>query len=278
MSDSPHPVIKSRANPKIRRLIKLRDNRTRRQSKCVIVDGWRETSHAIQSGLRLCGLYLTPEEYRRQLASSDELAKRSIEQSMAVDAVFFVSESLLEKIAFGQSPRGVVAEFHEPESALSTISLSDNPLILVLDRIEKPGNLGAIFRSADAAGVDAILLCECTDCFNPNAIRNSQGAVFHVPKAKGSQSDISEFLSSRRIQLFSARVESSSPLWRTNLSGPAAIIFGNEADGLGTRWQDHSEVKIDGIQIPMIGKVDSLNVSVTAAIIAMEAARQRSAM
>jgi len=270
------PAIKSHANPNIRRVMKLRDNRQRRKMQRFLVDGWRETSLALQAGMELISLYLSVDHHELLVQSNHQTELGMIRKARETDSLTFVTESIANKIAFGQSPRGVVAEFVEPASNLAAIRLTSNPLILILDQIEKPGNLGAIFRTGDAAGVDAILLCESTDRFNPNAIRNSQGAVFHVPSACGTQSEIAAFLNHHSIIARAARVESSDILWQTDLSKPTAIILGNEANGLGGRWQEYQAGPIRGIRIPMQGKTDSLNVSVTAAIMAMEAARQRS--
>ena len=275
MSNLPPSVLRSHANPKIKRFLRLRDNRARRKAKRVIVDGWRETGQALEAGLKLCELFLSAEEYERKHSDPHSGEAKILQDAEKRDQLNILSEPLLKKIAFGQSPRGVVSEFEEPTANLSDIQLSPNPLLLILDRIEKPGNLGAIFRTGDAAGVDAILMCECTDAFNPNAIRNSQGAIFHVQSASASESDITNFLEANRITPRAARVESSDQLWETDLQSPTAIILGNEAEGLGGRWKETPRGQIRGIRIPMQGSADSLNVSITAAVISMEAARQR---
>ena len=181
----------------------------------------------------------------------------------------------MERIAYGQSHRGVVAEFVQPTLSFASLVLPPSPLILILDQIEKPGNLGAIFRSADAAGIDAILLCETHDLFNPNAIRSSLGSVFHIPSAAGDEQQIGQFLREQGIRPLAARVESATELWQCRLNGPLAIILGSEANGLGERWQSLAGAPIEGVRIPMLGRIDSLNVSVSAAVIAMEARRQR---
>lgn len=275
MSNLPPSVLRSHANPKIKRFLRLRDNRARRKAKRVIVDGWRETAQALEAGLKLCELFLSAEEYERKHSDPHSGEAKILQDAEKRDQLTLLSEPLLKKIAFGQSPRGLVSEFQEPVANLSDIQLSPNPLLFILDRIEKPGNLGAIFRTGDAAGVDAILMCECTDPFNPNAIRNSQGAIFHVQSASASESDITNFLEAKRITPRAARVESSDQLWETDLQSPTAIILGNEAEGLGGRWKETPGGQIRGIRIPMQGSADSLNVSITAAVISMEAARQR---
>ncbi len=274
MTDSDATVLQSTSNPTIRRLVRMRDNRARRRAKRILVDGWRETSRAMEAGFELAGLYLQATRDNDPNAL-DGIARKLVEIAKKNGSYQPVSASLMSKISFGQSSRGVVAEFVEPEQEISQIELPPAPIILVLDKIEKPGNLGAIFRSSDAAGVDAIFLCDCVDTFNPNAIRNSQGSVFHIPSATGSQEEIAKILVSHQIRTLAARVESSQSLWESNLKGSVAVILGNEADGLGDRWERLQNETIPGIQIPMMGKADSLNVSVTAAVIAMEMRRQR---
>ena len=188
----------------------------------------------------------------------------------------WVADRLMEKISYGQSSRGVVAEFVRPNPSLNSLDLPENPLILVLDEIEKPGNIGAVFRSADAAGVDVILLSDCVDQYNPNSIRSSLGTIFQIPSFNGTESELRDFLISRSIQVFAARVESSKSLWKCDLKGPTAIVLGSEARGLKERWNAEHETCIAGIRIPMAGEADSLNIAASAAIIAFEAARQRS--
>ena len=153
--------------------------------------------------------------------------------------------------------------------------MPENPLVLILDQVEKPGNIGAIFRSADAADVDAVLLCESGDAFNPNAIRSSLGAVFHVACASGSEVELADFLVRHHVHVLAARVESSDSLWTTDLRRPTAIILGSEAEGIGNRWQEINGEPVQGIHIPIAGNVDSLNAANSAAVIAYEARRQR---
>ncbi len=271
MGESKPVVVRSAANPRIRHLIRMRDNRARRKAGRVIVDGWRETMRAADAGLTLCQLCI---------AESSDQWNNALQINPSLDNTIVVSESLLEKVCYGSSPRGVVAEFERPSRSLDQLQLPAKPLLLVLDRVEKPGNVGAIFRCADGLGVDAVLLCESADPFNPNAIRNSLGSVFHVPTAVGTELELGQFLLDNEIAAVAARVESSAPVWSTNFRSGLAIILGSEADGLGSRWRHlgaeaTKENEIPGLRIPMRGKGDSLNVSVTAALICYEARRQR---
>ncbi len=275
MNESKPVVLRSAANPTVRHLQRMRDNRARRKAGRVIVDGWRETGNAIQAGLELCGIYLPESTSIEAETDRDPVIAAILGHANPAGKTTLVSDSIMQKIGYGQSPRGVVAEFEQPTMSLQSLKLPASPLILVLDRIEKPGNVGAVFRCADAAGVDAVLLCETHDLFNPNAIRSSLGCVFHVPAAVGTQGELQAFFADRSIRVVAARVESSTPLWSAELSGPLAIVLGSEAEGLGERWQMVGEAAVEGIRIPMAGKVDSLNVSVSAAVIAFEARRRR---
>lgn len=275
MTTSKPVVLRSAANPTIRHLIRMRDNRARRKAGRVIVDGWRETAQAMHAGLKMCGIYLPESQAIQAEVATDPAVASILEQAKASGKITWVSDSIMQKIGYGQSPRGVVAELEQPSVSLEQLELPSSPLVLVLDQIEKPGNIGAVFRCADAAGVDAVLLCESQDRFNPNAIRSSLGCVFHVPSAHGTLSELESFLVRRSIRVLAARVESSTPLWSADLSGPLAIVLGSESGGLGDRWRSAGGIPVEGIKIPMAGHVDSLNVSVSAAVIAFEANRQR---
>ncbi|MEM8670176.1 MAG: TrmH family RNA methyltransferase [Planctomycetota bacterium] len=274
MGESKPIVLRSSANPTVRHLVRLRDNRARRKLDRVIVDGWRETNQAIESGMTLVGLYVA-EPSESTSGTDSPLIEGLCHLASSAGKLQRVSSQIMQKIAYGQSPRGCVAEFERPQRAITDLDPPSDPLVLVLDRIEKPGNVGAIFRCADAAGVDAVLLCECGDVWNPNAIRSSQGCVFHVPSSECSQSEIAGFLQAHSVRLVAARVESSQLLWETSLAGGVAILLGSEAHGLGERWQQIDETTVAGVRIPMAGSIDSLNVSVSAAVILYEAVRQR---
>lgn len=276
----PDPVLlSSPANPTVKRLIRLRDNRRRRHARRVLVDGWRETARAIDAGLSLSAIYLPQASQQTPDAEDDPQEVATVRRAAAGAAHrYVVSDALMAKISYGQSPRGVVAEFEQPDWSLSRWSLPETPLILILDTIEKPGNVGAVLRCADAAGIDAVMLTgRGCDLFNPNVIRSSLGTVFTVPTAAASDREAEAFLIEHHIRPVAARVEGSTPLWSTDWSGSVAIILGSEARGLGTRWQQLADQPIEGVRIPMLGRADSLNISVSAAVIAYEAVRVRQA-
>jgi TrmH family RNA methyltransferase len=270
-------ILRSAANPNVKHLVRMRDNRSRRKAGRVIVDGWRETAQAIHAGLVLVGIYRA--HNAKENAPQDPWQRQVIESAAVRDKTRWVTAEILEKIGYGQSTRGVahgvVAEFERPNKPLDGLNLTLQPLVMVLDRIEKPGNVGAIFRSAEAAGVSAIAMCDGGDPFHPNAIRSSSGGVFHVPWASASQAEISQYLIQHSIRPLAARVESSESLYRTDWSGPVAIIVGNEAEGLSDRWRTMGDQPINGVRIPMAGQVDSLNVSVAAALLAFTAVHFR---
>lgn len=199
MTAPEHPEIRSVANPTVKHLVRLRDNRTRRRLGRVIVDGWRETSRAVEGGLELCGLYLPSG------GDDADVAPQVLTQAAKRGLIRRVSSVVMEKISYGQSPRSVVAEFVAPDKPLSQLQLSSCPLILVLDQIEKPGNIGAVFRCADAAGVDAVILTDAdSDLFNPNAIRSSLGAVFVVPAAVATEAETRSLLTNHQIRPLAA--------------------------------------------------------------------------
>lgn len=275
MSESKPVILRSSANATLRHLIRMRDNRSRRKANRVVVDGWRETSQAIHAGLELCGIYVPESLINGKSTDFEPVIRVVMAHASDTHKLHWVADPLMDKIGYGQSARGVVAEFTRPDSSLDSLDLPKNPLILVLDQIEKPGNIGAVFRSADAAGVHAILMSDCVDHYNPNSIRSSLGTIFQIQSASGTEEELRKFLHSQAINILAARVESSKLLWNCELRGPTAIVLGSEASGLRQRWSSGDGISIDGLQIPMSGRADSLNIAASAAIIAFEASRQR---
>lgn len=290
MSDSAPVVLRSPSNPVVKHLVRMRNNRARRKAGAVIVDGWRETSQSLAARMTLRGLYYCQPEPSEEANPDTDWRQRVLCNSDAITKSTWVTPSILDKIGYGDSSRGVVAEFERPDTSLTRFgraifkdeslppvsqSASSKPLILVLDRIEKPGNIGAIFRTADAAGVDGVLICDGGDSYHPNAIRSSSGGVFHVPWAEASLEEAVMFLQSSNARVLAARVEASKSCWVTDYSGCVAIVMGNEADGLQSRWSTFGGKQTEGIHIPMAGQVDSLNVSVAAAVLVFAARQAR---
>ena len=189
--------------------------------------------------------------------------------------VIEVPLALYEKIAVRGSTEGIVAEVRVKERRLGELELPDNPLIVVLESVEKPGNLGAVLRSADAAGADAVIVCDpLTDLWNPNLIRASIGAVFTVPTIAAPSAEVIPWLKARGIRILTAQLQDSEWYYETPMTGPTALVMGTESTGLTQAWRIAADAHI---RIPMLGRLDSLNVSVSAAILLFEAVRQRHA-
>ncbi len=187
--------------------------------------------------------------------------------------VFHVSPEVYGKIAYRGGTEGIIAEMKYKDRRLEDIKLSENPLIVVLESVEKPGNLGAVLRSADAAGADAVIICDpLTDLYNPNLIRASIGAIFSRQVAAATSEETISWLKANNIQILTAQLQDSSLYYDTPMTGPTAIVMGTESTGLTDIWRKAADKHI---RIPMLGALDSLNVSVSAAILLYEVVRQR---
>ncbi|MCI1639736.1 MAG: RNA methyltransferase [Bacteroidales bacterium] len=263
--------VTSAKNPKIKELLALRDkSRLRRKNDLFIVEGLKETEHCLNAGFKASTLFVCGEILgERNLDSIVSLA----ESANPGCGIIAVPSFLYEKIAYRGSTEGIIAEIIRKEKTLDDIKLGSNPLIVILETVEKPGNIGAVLRSADAAGADAVIICDpLTDIYNPNIIRASIGAVFTVQTAAASNEDTFKWLKSNGISIYTAQLQDSSPYYDTDMSKPAAIVAGTESSGLTDFWRKAADRHI---MIPMLGKLDSLNVSVSAAILLYEAVRQR---
>jgi RNA methyltransferase, TrmH family len=274
---SPSPLLQSLANPTVRHLIRMRDNRDRRKAGEILTDGVRQTSMALASGLTPIGLYVDQSQYDQVLAELSESLDNGLPPDNRLSTgnsfVRAVSSTVMAKIAYGETASGIVGQFRWKTPSLGELQFKAEPFVLVLDRIEKPGNIGAILRSANAAGVDAVVLCDGGDLSHPNVIRNSQGSVFTTVCAVATWQQTKDFLDQQGIRPLAARVESSASIYETDLTGSVAIVVGNEAEGLGDRWP--AAAGVCGVHIPMVGQVDSLNVGVSASLLVYEAFRRR---
>ncbi len=187
--------------------------------------------------------------------------------------LFQVTPEVYSKVAYREGTEGIMAEVYSKPQDLGNLNLPDNPIIIVLESVEKPGNLGAVLRSADAAAASAVIICDpLTDLYNPNLIRASVGAVFTVPVAVASTKETISFLKNKGIKILTAQLQDSSLYYSEQMSGPTAIVMGTESTGLSQEWRAAADAHI---RIPMLGRLDSLNVSVSAAILLFEALRQR---
>jgi TrmH family RNA methyltransferase len=268
------PPITSLQNPRVKQAVKLRDRSGRDEQRRIIIDGQREIERALAAGVQLVELFIEadvlPPDVERRLAA----------QARAAGAdVLDVTAAVMQKLAFGDRHAGVVAVAETPSADLQkfaqdlSVKSTRPPLIAVLEGVEKPGNLGAVLRTADAAGVTGLIVANPrTDLFNPNAIRASLGAIFTVPLAAVSSVECLAWLRAQKYSLVAARVDGAANYTAADFRGPSAIILGSEAAGLSSQWHAPD---IQAIQLPMLGSVDSLNVSVTAAVLFYEALRQR---
>lgn len=256
--------ITSARNPRIKELILLRSkSRERRERALFLVEGEREVIRAIESGFMPLSIFYSPAYIDRP----------KIPQVAANVELFEVPANIYDKIAYRGGTEGIIAVMQVKQHQLDEISLSDNPLIIVLESLEKPGNLGAILRTADACGADCVLVCDpLADIFNPNVIRASTGAFFSVNSVCCTSEEALRWLKRSNISILTTQLQDSSPYYDSDMRGAVAIVFGREDEGLSDFWKEHSDEKI---RIPMAGICDSLNVSVSAAVICFEALRQR---
>jgi TrmH family RNA methyltransferase len=261
------PEITSLTNPRVKAAVRLRDRREREVTGLTIVDGAREILRALDAGVRVETAFLAPDLVRSAdaIAVADRIGRR--------ETTLEVSPDVLAKVAFGDRSDGVVAIVEVPRPALDDVPLAEDPLVVVVEGVEKPGNLGAILRSADGAGVDAIVVADpLTDAFNPNAIRASLGTIFALPVVTATTAEAIAWLRAASIRPVATIVEASVPYTEADLRGPLAIVLGSEAEGLGAAWRIP---EVSAVSIPMAGIADSLNVSVAAAVVLFEAVRQR---
>ena len=253
--------ITSLQNPLVKHLIRLRDDKKQRKlENLMLVEGWDEINLALLAGHIPNSLLIAPEISSRQhdIISSETLT---------------VTQAVFEKLSYRENPDGWIAVFPTPSKSLSDLKLNSNPLLIVAESIEKPGNLGAILRTADAAGVAALLVCDPhTDIYNPNVVRASRGTLFTVPTIELSNMDALSFLREHRIDILAATPQAEEEFTQQDLSGPLAVIVGTEDKGLSDYWLQKADLKV---KIPMVGKVNSLNVSIATALIVYEAKRQR---
>jgi RNA methyltransferase, TrmH family len=261
-------AVSSRHNPRFREALALRDARQRRRSGRILVDGAREIGRALSAGHRVIEAWVAPERIRSHEART---ALADLEASGA--EMVEVSAGLLARLAYGDRDDGLVAVLPTPATELERLVLPEAPLLAVLEGVEKPGNLGAVLRSADGAGVDAVIVADpVSDVWNPNAIRASLGTVFSLPLAVCGADDALGFLRGRGMRIVAADTAAGMEHTAADLRGGVAIVLGSEAAGLSGAWSDQDIVRV---RIPMLGRADSLNVSATAAVLFYEALRQR---
>ncbi|MCX7783095.1 MAG: RNA methyltransferase [Meiothermus sp.] len=258
--------ITSPSNPRIKAIALLKERKERERTGLFLIEGSREIARALAAGIEVveayCGERLNPEE-ARTVAELGRLERHAVKE---------VSESVLKKLSTRENPAGVLAVARIPHVSLASFKPPKNALLLVAVGLEKPGNLGALLRSADAAGADAVLVAGGVDIFSPQVIRNSTGVVFSLPTYAAPEQGVLNWLEEHQIPLVATTPHTDQVYWNANLLGPVAIVLGPEHTGLSEEWLNRARLKV---KIPMQGQADSLNVSVTAALVLYEAKRQR---
>ncbi|MEZ5053450.1 MAG: RNA methyltransferase [Chitinophagales bacterium] len=264
-------IIESFQNPTIKKILLLQEkSKLRKEENVFVVDGWKETKMALENNFVIQTLFCSA-----TTVNSDDFPKMEATLSSQKNKIEIiqVSDAIFEKIAYRGNTSKVVAIAQQKQVALSNISLSNNPIILVLDAVEKPGNLGALLRIADAANIDAVLCCDvATDIYNPNVIRSSVGCVFTQQIAVANKESCYQFLKSNQISIFTTSLKAAKNYLSVDYTPATAFVMGTEATGVDVFWENNAD---QNIIIPMRGQNDSLNVSNSAAIVLFEALRQR---
>jgi TrmH family RNA methyltransferase len=253
--------ITSLQNPRVKQIVKLRDDKKQRQRDgLMLVEGYDEISLALDAGYA-----------PRTILTAPELARRQMRATGA--ETLTVSPMVFEKMSQRENPDGWLAVFPIPQILLEDLNLGPSPLVIIAEAIEKPGNLGAILRTADAARVDAVLVCDPrVDAYSPNVVRASRGTIFTVPVVETKSAHALVYLQQRGIPVLAATPSAEAEYTHLDLRGPLAVAVGTEDQGLSTLWMDHADTRV---RIPMMGKVNSLNVSIATALIVYEVVRQR---
>ena len=261
-------TIESPQNARVKAAVKLRKAKLRKESRQTLVEGFREILRATESGWAFIELYYCQELY---IDPEADLLVSNIKERGT--PVFQCSEIAFRKMSYRDTPDGLIALSPLVGKTLQDLYLPENPLILIAEDLEKPGNLGTILRTADATGVDAVIACDPkTDLNNPNVIRASIGTLFFMPVAEATTQETLLWLKEKGIQSLAAIPGTNLNYTEANMRKGTAIVVGAEDEGLSKHWKDASDVQVG---IPMLGKNDSLNVSTAAAILLYEAVRQR---
>jgi TrmH family RNA methyltransferase len=264
----PPERITSLQNPRVKQLVRLRERRERDELGLFLVEGYREVRRALEKQVPLRELYFSPAWFL------GENEPALLEQARRAGAQLCeLSKDAFAKVAYRERPDGLLAVAPQWKRTLDDLPLGATPFLLVCESIEKPGNLGTILRSADAAGCDALILCDAvTDLFNPNVVRASTGVIFSVPVVVSNSATVHAWLQARGIRTAATTPHTENLYTQTDLRGPLAVVMGSEQYGLSEFWMKHADVLV---RIPMAGQADSLNVAMATIITLFEAVRQR---
>lgn len=260
----PGTILSSTANPKIKFLLSLEKPRERRKQQLFTIEGRKEILMAVKAGYKIGNIF-----YCHDMINVDDLEPALIKDKLLIP----VSKPIFDKVAVRENSGGLIAVAEMKTHDLSSVKVSDVPLVLVLESVEKPGNLGAILRTADAAGVDAVIVCDNqTDLYNPNTIRSSIGCLFTQQVAVATSAEAIAWLRTKGIDIWCTDLKASRPYHEVDFRRPSAIVMGTEATGISKVWTENAS---GNIIIPMQGEIDSMNVSTSTAVVIFEARRQR---
>lgn len=260
--------ITSLSNPRIKDLVRLRERRHRDRTETFLVEGFRELTRAHAAGLEIRTLYVCPDLY---LGSNEPAIVAAIAETGT--EIVELAAAPFRKASYRDRPEGLLAVAEQFDTSLDSLELSPDPLVLVVEAIEKPGNLGTMLRTADAAGCDAVIVCDpTTDPFNPNVVRASTGTLFIVPLAIAGSAETLSFLGGRGVRTVATTPDTSLIHSDADLTGPIAIAIGTEQYGLTDTWLSGADERV---RIPMAGQADSLNAAMAAGVVLFEAVRQR---
>ena len=263
-----YTVLSSTQNATFKAVMKLRDRRDREKRRLTVLEGYRELTRAQEYGMELVECFFAPEMF---LGENEFSVLKSLADSGV--KVYQVPPFMLEKMAYRDRPEGLIATAKMLRHSLDDLPVVENGLYLVAEAVEKPGNLGSMLRSADAAGVDGMIICDkTTDIYNPNVIRASTGALFAVPLAEATTDETFAWLRKHNIKILSATPHTDNIYTDVDLTTSVAIAVGTEQTGLTERWMTECDLPV---VIPMLGQIDSLNVATATTILLYEAARQR---
>lgn len=263
------PALSSLTNPRVKNVVRLRQRSHRDEAQLMLIEGYREIRRALNNRYKPQTVFYCEELFLKNL-NEFEL----IEQCRTVGAeIVPCTAPVFQKMAYRERPDGLLAVGPQLKSSLSDLNLPEPALVIVVEAIEKPGNLGTILRTADASGVHAVIVCDrCTDINNPNVVRASTGMLFALPVIETRDMDALNFLQSKNFSILAATPHTRKLHTETDLTGNVAIVLGTEQYGLSNHWLDAANLHV---RIPMFGQADSLNVAAAATILLYEAVRQR---
>jgi RNA methyltransferase, TrmH family len=263
------PAITSTTNPRVKRLVRLAERRDRDAENLFLAEGMRAVERLLAAGRSISELYVAPEWFADERVAADLIAA-----SLASGAeIVHLGREAFAKCTYRERPEGLLGLAPQWKDELQSLALSSTPLLVVAEGVEKPGNLGSILRSADAAGCDGVILCDsAVDRFNPNVIRASTGVVFSMPIIEATRDEATSFMMSHDIVTVATTPDASTVLYDVDLSGPVAILMGAEDTGLSPEWLAAADMQV---RLPMLGQADSLNVAMATVVTLYEAIRQR---